>query len=74
MQFEVATHRMATELSAPISLESLPYQSRGSWTPRMPSSWDGALGTGQVGWRDTHEANLSTPIATAPGESALVAL
>ena len=26
MQFEVATHRMATELSAPISLESLPYQ------------------------------------------------
>jgi peptide chain release factor 3 len=25
MQFEVATHRMATELSAPISLESLPY-------------------------------------------------
>lgn len=26
MQFEVASHRMATELSAPISLESLPYQ------------------------------------------------
>ncbi|WP_018598662.1 peptide chain release factor 3 [Mycobacterium sp. 155] len=26
MQFEVAAHRMATELSAPISLESLPYQ------------------------------------------------
>ena len=26
MQFEVATHRMATEFSAPISLESLPYQ------------------------------------------------
>ncbi len=26
MQFEVAVHRMATELSAPISLESLPYQ------------------------------------------------
>ncbi len=26
MQFEVATHRMATEYSAPISLESLPYQ------------------------------------------------
>ncbi|CAN5240474.1 peptide chain release factor 3 [soil metagenome] len=26
MQFEVATHRMATELSAPIALESLPYQ------------------------------------------------
>ncbi|CAN5526454.1 peptide chain release factor 3 [soil metagenome] len=26
MQFEVATHRMASELSAPISLESLPYQ------------------------------------------------
>jgi peptide chain release factor 3 len=25
MQFEVATHRMAAELSAPISLESLPY-------------------------------------------------
>lgn len=25
MQFEVATHRMATELSAPISLEPLPY-------------------------------------------------
>jgi peptide chain release factor 3 len=25
MQFEVATHRMASELSAPISLESLPY-------------------------------------------------
>lgn len=25
-QFEVATHRMATELSAPISQESLPYQ------------------------------------------------
>lgn len=26
MQFEVASHRMATELSAPISLEPLPYQ------------------------------------------------
>ncbi|CQD07822.1 peptide chain release factor 3 [Mycolicibacterium conceptionense] len=26
MQFEVAAHRMATELSAPISLENLPYQ------------------------------------------------
>lgn len=26
MQFEVAAHRMATELSAPISLEPLPYQ------------------------------------------------
>ena len=26
MQFEVATHRMATELSAPIALEPLPYQ------------------------------------------------
>lgn len=26
MQFEVASHRMAAELSAPISLESLPYQ------------------------------------------------
>jgi peptide chain release factor 3 len=26
MQFEVAVHRMATELSAPISLESLPCQ------------------------------------------------
>ncbi|OLP01820.1 peptide chain release factor 3 [Mycolicibacterium porcinum] len=26
MQFEVAAHRMATELSAPIALESLPYQ------------------------------------------------
>jgi peptide chain release factor 3 len=26
MQFEAAVHRMATELSAPISLESLPYQ------------------------------------------------
>jgi peptide chain release factor 3 len=26
MQFEVATHRMAAEMSAPISLESLPYQ------------------------------------------------
>ncbi len=26
MQFEVASHRMATEYSAPISLESLPYQ------------------------------------------------
>lgn len=26
MQFEVAVHRMATELSAPIALESLPYQ------------------------------------------------
>ena len=26
MQFEVATHRMATEIGAPISLESLPYQ------------------------------------------------
>ncbi|MDH6197991.1 peptide chain release factor 3 [Mycobacterium frederiksbergense] len=26
MQFEVAAHRMATELSAPVSLESLPYQ------------------------------------------------
>jgi peptide chain release factor-like protein len=26
MQFEVTVHRMATELSAPISLESLPYQ------------------------------------------------
>ena len=26
MQFEVAVHRMATELSAPISLEPLPYQ------------------------------------------------
>jgi peptide chain release factor 3 len=26
MQLEVAVHRMATELSAPISLESLPYQ------------------------------------------------
>lgn len=26
MQFEVASHRMATELSAPISLENLPYQ------------------------------------------------
>ncbi len=26
MQFEVAAHRMATELSAPISLEYLPYQ------------------------------------------------
>src|SRR3546814_17390874 len=26
MQFEVATHRMATEFSAPIALESLPYQ------------------------------------------------
>jgi hypothetical protein len=26
MQFEVAVHRMATELGAPISLESLPYQ------------------------------------------------
>ncbi|OFB38088.1 peptide chain release factor 3 [Mycolicibacterium sp. (ex Dasyatis americana)] len=26
MQFEVAAHRMATELSAPVALESLPYQ------------------------------------------------
>ncbi|MDT5174147.1 MAG: peptide chain release factor 3, partial [Mycobacterium sp.] len=26
MQFEVAVHRMATEFSAPISLESLPYE------------------------------------------------
>jgi peptide chain release factor 3 len=26
MQFEVATHRMATEIGAPIALESLPYQ------------------------------------------------
>ena len=26
MQFEVAAHRMATEMSAPIALESLPYQ------------------------------------------------
>lgn len=26
MQFEVAAHRMATELSAPIALENLPYQ------------------------------------------------
>ena len=26
MQFEVAAHRMAAELSAPIALESLPYQ------------------------------------------------
>ena len=38
MQFEVATHRMATELSAPIALEPLPYQVARIVDPRTPSS------------------------------------
>src|SRR4051794_27558442 len=40
MQFEVAVHRMAAELSAPIVLESLPYQVARIWTPPTPTFMD----------------------------------
>ena len=46
MQFEVATHRMAAEIGAAISLESLPIRWRGSSTPgrrlRQPAGVGGS--------------------------------
>ncbi len=38
MQFEVAAHRMETEIGAAITLEPLPIRWPASWTPRTPSS------------------------------------